>query len=125
MAIEVPLRLRSVFDEDRQCVEAAQKKNKTPKGRFIQQFRVHSAVGGPDGRPEKEAVALTAEAKLDSKATYERQIDQYVGPRGNGYVVTYFWTEGGKDYAASYNHGPETWRNCPPHEVVEPELPKV
>ena len=116
--MEIPIRLRTLIQKDREAVEAAQEKLKKPNGRYIQQSRISSQAIGVTGRPSREVKTLTKTAPLSPMSLYERKVSQYQGPKGNGYRIMYFWTENRRKYSVYYNYGPEQWRESPPQEIL-------
>jgi len=119
--VAIPERLIGVLEDDHQRVQEAEDKILAARGTYAQHLAVHSAAGGPDGRPNNEAIVVTEQAPLDSSVAYRRQVDCYCGPCGSGYVVTYFWVDDGKNFAVCYHHGPpeESWREHPPYEIED------
>ncbi len=121
MPIVIPPPLDDAIQADHVAVAAMEEIYVFGRTNFVQHRRVASQNPQGNGKPPNEPIAMAELALMNNAFDFEREIDEYAGPKGIGYVVHYFWTVGQQKYHVAYNHGPEDWRSSGPSEFNENE----
>ena len=118
MPINIPPPLDDAIAADYAALCGEQAAIVRARSRYCQQLRLPStATSG--GKPSDESVELSSRCPMAHGLTYERTVTEYQSARGPGFVVTYHFSIGQRDYAVSYNQGPEGHRERPVTEVVD------
>jgi len=119
MPVVIPPPLGEFVMTEQSAIAAGQSAFFATHGKYGQQYRIASDDDETEDRPPGQTESFAAIAPLSSAFSYERQIDEYVGPSGSGYVVTHFWAVGALSYSLAVNEGPEDWRSVGPLEIEE------
>lgn len=105
-----------------QCLAQQQAQALLERGQYLQFLSPYSAVpvgiAAPDNLTAaatdgEQAAYLWTACALPDVLGWEYRIDVYDAPDGLGYVLHVRTTVDGVTYAASYNTGPEDYRNMP------------
>lgn len=112
------------------ALDSGQAAVKSRRGKFGQVLFTHAEPPGEgskgtpdaiDAKPPHDADALPElKGELAEVDAFRLAIDEYVGPRGDGYVVRVESMVDGKRFARSIVHGADTHLGKDWHEVVAP-----
>lgn len=127
--MDLPEELKEPIQTDFNGLFAAQTGNMDLRGKCVQHFKIKSKHAKnkdktKKSKPDKETVILPDEALLDDESTYQRSVDQYVGPFGNGFTAHYTYQVDDQFFAFAKQCGPEVHRNSEIHEYI-PEQEEI